>query len=111
MEIHRPPGIAETISAAVARKVRDEVAAEIQRERDYQDEKWGGPEGDDKRTPAEFAGYIMEYLLASTERAARHDIRTRLVKVSALAAAAVEAMDRRTFGEGKKPPRQSPPLR
>jgi hypothetical protein len=101
VDVKKPPGIESARRTALARTIREKVAKEVQGERDYQDAKWGGPEGDDKRTPAMFAGWITEYLTGSTERAARHDIRTRLRKVSALAAAAVEAIDRRAYYEGQ----------
>lgn len=72
------------------------VFEEVKWERDYQDKKWGGPDHDDTaETNESMCGYIQEYLDGTSGRAARHDLRTRLVKVAALAVATIERIDRR----------------
>lgn len=67
-----------------------EVLAEVSKERRYQDRKWGGPIADDGHTPGEWLGFIREYWRA--ERGANY--RDRLLKIAALAVAAIEAFDR-----------------
>jgi hypothetical protein len=59
-------------------------------ERDYQDAKWGGPAHDDTEPPAAWVGYITEYLLGEG-RAEGYSFAKRMVKVGALALAALEA--------------------
>lgn len=64
------------------------VYNEIKAERVDQDKQWGGPEHDDLHGPDEFMGYITRQIEKDT------DVRERLVKIAALAVAAVESFDR-----------------
>jgi hypothetical protein len=76
---------------------------DVEAEREYQDRKWGGPANDDLQAEADWLAYIAEYA-GGAGRAANYDFRTRMVKVAALAVAAVEAHDRklsRTRREGQ----------
>lgn len=76
--------------------VRAAIFDEIEEERQYQDQKWGGAKHDDnEETIDKFFGYIKEYADGTSERAARHGERARLVKVAALAVAAIESYDRK----------------
>ncbi len=77
---------------------RRQIFADIVVERKYQDEKWGGPAHDSTETEANWADYITEYALGEG-RAAGYDFRTRMVKVAALAVAALEAHDARVAAD------------
>lgn len=67
----------------------DRIYAEITGERQYQDKKWGGADHDDKQSQTEWMNDIAGYLNHTT-----YDFRTRMVKVAALAVAAIQAHDR-----------------
>jgi hypothetical protein len=90
------------------------VYDEIQAERTHQDQKYGGPSHDDKHTPQDWETHLHRhtdrllaarrgpdfnktqqghYVVGPTE-----DYRKRLIKIAALAVAAIESWDRR----GKK---------
>jgi hypothetical protein len=71
----------------------DAVKAAL-KERDRQDELWGGPENDDQNSPDAWVGFIEEYADARSRRASKYDFRQRMVIIAALAIAAVEAEDR-----------------
>lgn len=80
---------------------RDGIYAAIDAERDYQDERWGH-EFDDKNTSNDWCSYVCRYATS----AAGFDVptvqfRAQMVKVAALAVAAIEATDR----TGRLPPR------
>jgi hypothetical protein len=77
-------------------KVR--AVADILNERTYQDEKWGGPEHDDAETEENWQKYITEYANAQG-RSESYDFRKRMVKVAALALAAIESVDRKAGPE------------
>jgi hypothetical protein len=73
------------------RDIFDEVLAE----RDYQDQKWGGAQHDDnEENEQNWQRYITEYANAQG-RADGRPFRTRMVKVAALAFAAIESYDRK----------------
>jgi hypothetical protein len=106
------PGTADIIwDAAIDVSVIDDVAydivgditneegkikavAAILNERRYQDEKWGGSEHDDTETEENWQRYITEYANAQG-RSSSYDFRKRMVKVAALAMAAIESVDRK----------------
>lgn len=67
----------------------------IEDERNYQDDKWGGPIFDDTQTEEQWASHIREYA-NGFNRASNYAFRTRMVKVAALAVAAIESYDRKT---------------
>jgi hypothetical protein len=77
------------------------VLAEVAKEREYQDRKWGGQPTDDKNKPADWSGYITMYLGTAMRGASAEDgteYRKNMLKVAALAVAAVETYDRGVFG-------------
>lgn len=75
------------------------VFAEIAAERVRQDEQWGGPEHDDTHGPADWMHFIDKQTVAGVfdvelgeEKPGSY--RRRLVKIAALAVAAIESHDR-----------------
>ena len=74
----------------ISNNVRLETFRDIGKERDYQDAKWGG---DDNHKPEQWEAWIAEYLFGES-RAATYDFQTRMVKVAALATAALEQIRR-----------------
>lgn len=79
--------------------IRTAIIAEIHAERDKQDAQWGGPEHDDGHTSDEWFGFIEKQTSAYRAEASPYvamdaSARGRLVKVAALAIAAIEAIDR-----------------
>lgn len=77
-----------------------DALSDVAAERKRQDEKWGGPEHDDRKSPNDFVQHVQDYAgwarvmagMGGTEGANKY--RKRMVQVAALAVAAVEAMDR-----------------
>lgn len=76
------------------------VLAEVAEERDRQDAKWGGPTHDDTHSPADFCSFIREHE-ARAEAALKglpirefDDYRRQMLRVAALAVAALEQWDR-----------------
>jgi hypothetical protein len=67
---------------------------EIQTERQRQDVKWGGASHDDTHIANDWANYIIDHAKA----ACVSDFRTEMIKVAALAVAAIEAADRSSNG-------------
>ena len=72
------------------------VIFDIQLERMYQDEQWGGPEHDDEHTIFDFKSFINKQLLSVGYPSDNHVSRKALVNVAALAVAAIESIDRRS---------------
>lgn len=72
---------------------RESIFADINAERGYQDEKWGGPVHDDEHSVHDFVAFITKYAGNAVEASA-FDQRKALIKVAALAVAAVEKIDR-----------------
>lgn len=69
---------------------REDIFAEIERERAYQDKKWGR-EFDNKNTPNDWVAYIALYLgKAVTLPWDRTAFRTAILKVAALCVAILE---------------------
>ena len=68
---------------------------EIDKEREYQDKKWGGHSNDDKLDMAQWAGFVSEYATGSSARTWQKPSRERFVKAAALCVAAIEALDRK----------------
>lgn len=95
----------------------NKVLEEIREERKHQDKKWGGPNHDDAHGPYAWTAFIMTYLglalsdfVNDTSRAGatpnenRVDAQLRkfrynMVKIAALAVAAIESVDRK-LGDG-----------
>lgn len=75
---------------------RRSIYAEISEERRYQDEKWGGMAHDDnEEAEADFVNYVVEYAEGKPgTRSESYAFRRRMVKVAALAVAAIERADR-----------------
>lgn len=78
----------------------DNVIPDICEERALQDEQWGGPKTDDTRNSAQWVEYIdhqLEYITASVQGQRQlnpGEFRERMVKVAALAIAAIQSYDR-----------------
>jgi hypothetical protein len=71
---------------------------EIQAERAHQEQKWGTA-FDDRNTPYNWAAYIGQYatrnLIGDPTQVSADKFRADMVKVAALAVAAIEAHDRK----------------
>ncbi len=80
--------------------LRDKILTDIEYERQYQDEKWGGPAHDDCHTLGSFVLYMMKQLGRSCDiddYANYNQIfYNQMIKVAALACAAAESCLRRT---------------
>lgn len=73
------------------------VLSEVAAERARQDEQWGGPEHDDEHVPFEWNGFIGLQLDAADRATVKRDRaqwRERMIKIAALAVAAIESHDR-----------------
>lgn len=66
--------------------------AEVAKERQSQDWQWGGPEHDDKHMSEDWVQYIQKQ--ANRCYNYPNELRERMVKVAALAIAAIESLDR-----------------
>jgi hypothetical protein len=69
---------------------------EIQLERQRQAEKWGGAQHDDHHTANDWIAFIAFHAGRASYKA---DFRAQMIKVAALAVAAIEALDRRSMGK------------
>lgn len=82
------------------RTQQEEVFAEVAREREAQDYQWGGPKHDDEHVGQDWCDFIAKQLkdarLADRNptHAKKGQYRRRMVKVAALAIAAIESYDR-----------------
>jgi len=82
---------------------RESILGEVSAERDYQNSKWGGPDVDDHENGyMEWVGYITRYAtrwfpggFAPWGGLTDAAFRTSMIKVAALAVAAVEQYDRK----------------
>lgn len=86
----------------------DKIFDEIRKERDYQTEKWGNTADDTLNTPNDFIAYIAHYStrwfaggFAPYNSSDVGRFRTMMVKVAALAVAAIESLDRQRAANGK----------
>lgn len=77
----------------------DLMLADIAMERVLQDQQWGGQQTDDGRVPADWAQYIHHQLSKMFQEEGGE--RDRFVKVAALAAAAIESIDRKAKAESQ----------
>lgn len=81
---------------------RQTIFNEIEREREYQDKKWGGAQQDDtEQSVGDFLRYILEYS-QGLGRATSYDVRTRMVKTAALAVVLIEKLDRQADCEANR---------
>lgn len=79
------------------------VYAEIKVERASQDAKWGGPDHDDEHESEDWFSFIQEHL----DRAENPDVyRMQMIRVAALAVAAIESFDRKRASA--QPPAPAP---
>ena len=86
----------------------EKILEEIHEERKHQDKKWGGPAHDDQHDPYAWVSFITVYLGQSVSdfvnESGRFESKLRkfrynMVKVAALAVAAIEVVDRK-LGDG-----------
>ncbi len=94
----QPKLVRDDFEWSLARK-RSLIYAEIERERNRQDEKWGGPKHDDTKGVRDWVSYIVVYLGKAVDNDSKwgRDLsisRIGLVKVAALCVAALESFDR-----------------
>jgi hypothetical protein len=82
---------------ALAQAHRKDIFQAITTEREYQDQKWGGPQHDDTHSAHDWVTYIVKYLgkWQAWPAFSMYDFRRSMVKVAALAVAAIEWADRR----------------
>lgn len=71
----------------------DEIFDQIRKERECQNAKWGVA-FDDKNTANDWSSYVTRYNGNASFAATPNEWRTQVVKVAALAVAALEAFDR-----------------
>lgn len=75
---------------------REQIWGAILAERHAQDLKWGGPENDDKNGDADWVRFIQRHLLKAVDKPFNIEkFRKQMIRVAALAVAALEAIDRR----------------
>jgi chaperone required for assembly of F1-ATPase len=88
--------------------IREAILNEITNERLYQEEKWGNTTDDTVNTPNDFVSYIGAYSTKwfpggfppYTEETVAN-FRKSMMKVAALAVAAVESVDRQQAANGR----------
>lgn len=86
-----PPGV-ETCPPCA----KIDVCTEIRAERFKQDEKWGGPAHDDNHDFTDWISYIVKHLGKCVVWSGNiRKYRGQLVRVAALAVAAIESFDRK----------------
>jgi hypothetical protein len=71
---------------------RQSLLEEVCIERKAQDEKWGGPEHDDEHIQMDWQSYIREHTSKASDLG---KFRKQMVRVAALALAAIESHDRK----------------
>jgi hypothetical protein len=90
----------EAAVAVTENPTRAAIFAELDEEREYQDDLWG-KDNDDSNTEANWKNYIDQYNHAHGRgQKYKKDFRKRMVKVAALAVAAIETYDRTTVDLG-----------
>ncbi len=84
----------------------EKIFEDIQVEREHQDKRWGGPDSDDHNVPGDWMSYIHEWTDKAIDFENEHlqlgalpkedlaRFRKYMIKVAALAVAAIEAVDR-----------------
>lgn len=71
------------------------IFAEITTERQMKDFQWGGPKHDDTHDPPDWQLFISKQLNQADDYHGVRNYRDRLVKIAALAIAAIQSFDRR----------------
>lgn len=74
---------------------RDLLFGEISRERSKQDAQWGGAIHDDSHEPWEWCAYIGKHNLMADSADTTQDYEARMIKIAALAIAAIESSRRK----------------
>lgn len=99
-----PPPPATHIPVAIADGL-GHALADVIAERERQAAQWGGPDGDDCNDLATWRGLILRQVdkLTTGDDVAAADYRARLVKLAALAVAAIESGDRLTGAAPLRP--------
>lgn len=69
------------------------VLNEIVKERENQDAQWGGSSHDDAHSSEDFA-FFIELQLLKCQKGKNDQTRERLIKIAALAVAAIQSIDR-----------------
>jgi hypothetical protein len=86
----------------------EKILEEIREERNHQDKKWGGPAHDDQHNAYAWVAFITTYLGQAISDFVNENhlglvqlrkFRYNMVKVAALAVAAIEVVDRK-LGDG-----------
>lgn len=86
---------------------RESIYAEIEKERKYQEDKWGIEVDDTKNTPWMWVNYITKYStqwltgIFTTPTRSVDLFRLSMIKVATIAVAAVESLDRQRNRNGK----------
>lgn len=74
------------------------TCVDISRERERQDQQWGGPAHDDTHDAPEWLGLIYNQIVSANHAGAEvydpSQVRARLVKIAALAVAGIQSIDR-----------------
>lgn len=85
----------------------ESIYKEIESEREYQRDKWGLEADDTLNTPSDFMGYISHYGtkwfpggFRPYKRAVVDSYRKHMIKVAAIAVAAIESLDRQRERNG-----------
>ena len=75
-----------------------QILLEVVEEREKQDKRWGGSKHDDKHLFSDWIFFIGDYLKGRRGK----NYRDRMIKIAALAVAAVESYDRKMKNENAK---------
>lgn len=75
-----------------AESKRSGIWLQIMHEREKQDAEWGGPDHDDEHTPLDWTSYIEKH----AGKALSQHFRQQMIRVAALAVAAIESYDRKS---------------
>lgn len=92
-------------------KETDAILVEIQKEREYQIERWGNQRDDQENAPNDWVAYISHHAsrwftggFKPYNTNAVNDYRKQMIKVATLAVAAIESLDRLRDNPSTKAP-------
>jgi len=93
---HTPTEYDEGVCPDCWAAASDQIYVEVAMERAAQDRQWGGPEHDDAHRERDWEDILHKhaYRLVDCLGEASPDYRQRLIKIAALAVAAIQAHDR-----------------
>ena len=91
--------MSETPFVSAAPIERQSILLAIHAERQRQDLKWGGPRHDDEHSRRDWIAFIVEQAADASTAVWPADYRIAMVKVAAVAVAAIESNDRRVARE------------